>query len=121
MKTLIFSLLIFLLAPSLQAQERYRSRSSYGSDRADSSSSRRYESRYEGRSSYDSGSRADRYRSKSPSERQRFDNNLNRYNNYSPQEKRQAQEKWRNFKQETSPAERRYIREKLREEGRRRR
>lgn len=95
MKTLnivFITLLLSISSFSLSAHaERYRSRS---------------ESKY------------DRYESKGKSEKKRFDNNLNRYNNYSPKEKKDAAKKWRNFKEETTPAEREYILNKLREKKR---
>ena len=58
--------------------------------------------------------RYERYQSRPRSERQRFDQNLNKYKSYSPQQKRQAQERWKSFKEKTTPEERAYIREKMR-------
>ena len=72
-------------------------------------------------SSYQSSdfNRHERYQSKPKTDRNRFDQNLNRYNNYSPEEKQRAQDKWKNFKQETTPEERQYILEKMRRNQRR--
>lgn len=81
--------------------------------------SERYKSLSE-RSSSSGYSTHDRYQSKPSSERSRFDQNLNRYNSYSPAQKQKAQDKWNHFKQETTPEERKYIIEKMRRERRRR-
>lgn len=59
--------------------------------------------------------RFDRYESKPTYEKRQFDQNLNRYNSYSPTEKRQATEKWRSFKENTTPQERQFIMEKMRD------
>jgi hypothetical protein len=109
MKTLIIILMLFAFAPELMAQrsERYRSRSDSGYSQRPN-----YAERQAPRSK--AGQRFDRYQSKPRSERQRFDQNLNKYNSYSPQQKRQAQERWKNFKEKTTPEERAYIREKMR-------
>lgn len=93
--------LLFVSNPALAQRERYKSLN----ERLDSSSS--YGRSY-------SSNRHDRYQSKPKAERDRFDRNLNRYNNYSPEQKQRAQQKWKSFKQETTPEERKYIMEKMR-------
>lgn len=71
--------------------------------------------RYQSRSSSPQSS----YESKFRGSKERFDKNLNQYNRYSPQEKRKAMDKWQDFKSETTPEERDFIRNKLRRERRR--
>lgn len=61
----------------------------------------------------------ERYGTKDRSERQKFDKNLGKYQNLSPSQKRQKIEKWREFKENTTPEEREYIRKKMRRESRR--
>ncbi len=74
-----------------------------------------------GSTSNQSDSRYQRYENKPSSDKQRFDQNLNKYNTYSPEERRQATEKWRNFKQETTPEERKFIMNKMRDNSQERR
>lgn len=103
MKNLCLLLILCIFSSQTWAQrsERYQSRSGrsgYSSPDASSSGGNRYE----------------RYQSQPRSERQRFDQNLNKYQHYSPHEKQKAQDKWQSFKQQTTPAERAYIRDRMR-------
>ena len=102
MKNLSLLLLLCFFSSQTWAQrsERYQSRS--GS------------SGYSQRTSNSGGNRYERYQSQPRSERQRFDQNLSKYQHYSPHEKQKAQDTWQNFKQQTTPAERAYIRDRMR-------
>lgn len=60
-----------------------------------------------------------RYDSKSSSERKDFDRNYNRYQHMSPQQKREKMDKWREFKSNTTPEEREFIKQKMRSRDRR--
>lgn len=98
-KIFYYFLVISILFCSTTFAQRYKSLS----ERSGQSSSRAGDA-----------NRFQRYESKSTSDKQKFDQNLNRYNRYSPSEKKQATEKWRNFKENTTPEERQYIMEKMR-------
>ena len=92
---LILSLAVMLAAPQeswAQRRERYKSR----------------------------GSNTEEYSHKNREERKDFDRNFGRYQNLSPSQKREKMDKWREFKQNTTPAERDFILNKMRDNRQRR-